>query len=149
MSDYAGIICTGPEVKTALKSARELRQKIEDEGIKASSHSLVGHAFRWKHMAYVSEALLTALDHYIENGGGSRGARAICSDDGTQCPEAYVEDLSRFRFVEEQQKDKKEKLVVHYEDGTFQVSALPVDASPNVSREFFEKGWGPYLLKEG
>lgn len=63
------------------------------------------------------------------------------------CPEAYKEDLSRFRFIEEQAKDKEEKLIVSYEDGSFKVSALPVDLEPNVEREFFEKGWGPYLLK--
>ena len=149
MSDYAGIICSGPEVKDALKAARDLRQKVESEGIKVNSVSLVGHAFRWKHMTYVSEAVLTALDHYIENGGGSRGARAICSDEGEQCPEAHTEDLSRFRFIEEQAKDKEEKLVVNFENDSFHVSALPIDSTPNISREFFEKGWGPYLVKEG
>ena len=147
MSDYAGIICSGPAVKTALKAARELRHKVESEGFKVSSASLVGQAFRWKHMAYVSEAVLSALDHYIENGGGSRGARAICADDGTQCPEAYVEDLSRFRFIEERAEDKQEKLVVSFNGKDFKISTLPIDASPKVSREFFEKGWGSYLIK--
>jgi len=149
MSDYAGIICSGAEVNQALMAARALRMRVEKEGIKASSASLVGQAFRWKHMVYVSEAVLTALDHYIKNGGGSRGARAICADDGAQCPEAYVEDLSRFRFIEEQAKDKEMKLVVSFTDGDFQVSALPVDLRPEVDREFFEKGWGQYLIKEG
>lgn len=149
MSDYAGIICSGPEVKAALEAARELRRKVEAESLHVGSPSMVGQAFRWKHMAYVSEAVLTALDHYIENGGGSRGARAICAEDGEQCPEAYKEDLSRFRFIEEQPKDKEEKLVVHFDDGAFKVSALPVDRTPEVEREFFEKGWGPYLMKEG
>lgn len=149
MSDCAGIICSGPEVKNALLAARELRRKIEREGLQVNSASLVGQAFRWKHMAYVSEAVLSALDHYIENGGGSRGARAICSEDGEQCPEAYVEDLSRFRFIEEQAKDKAEKLIVSFEGGAFMISALPVDLTPKVQREFFEKGWGTYLIKEG
>lgn len=149
MSDYAGIICSAPEVKKTLEAARELRRKVETQGFRVNSPSMVGKAFRWKHMAYVSEAVLTALDHYIENGGGSRGARAICSDDGTQCPEAHVEDLSRFRFIEEQAKDKQEKLVVSFEDSVFKINALPVDLAPKTKREFFEKGWGPYLLKEG
>ncbi len=149
MSDHAGIICSGPEVKKALEDAKALREQVEKEGLRAASASLVGQAFRWKHMVYVSEAVLTALDHYIECGGGSRGARAICADDGTQCPEASVEDLSRFRFVEEQAKDREEKLVVCLVDGEFEVTSSPVDSSPDVQREFFEKGWGPYLIKEG
>jgi succinate dehydrogenase/fumarate reductase flavoprotein subunit len=149
MSDYAGIICSGAEVRDALDAARALRKKGETEGFKADLPSLVGQAFRWRHMTYVSEAVLAALDYYIQNGGGSRGARAICVEDGPQCPEAHVEDLSRFRFVEEQAEDKQEKLIVSLEDGVFRVSSLPVDLTPSVEREFFEKGWGPYLLKEG
>ncbi|MGB0744587.1 MAG: FAD-binding protein [Opitutales bacterium] len=149
MSDYAGIICSGPQVKAALEAASDLRHKVESKGLVVGSASLVGQAFRWKQMAYVSEAVLTALNHYIDNGGGSRGARAICSEDGGECPAAYQEDLSRFRFVKERSKDKKEKLIVSYEDGGFKVSALPVNLAPNIEREFFEKAWGPYLLKEG
>jgi len=149
MSDYAGIICSGPQVKKALQAARKLRRDVETQGLRVSSPSLVGQAFRWRHMAYVSEAVLTALDFYIENGGGSRGARAICSDSGEQCPRASAEDLTQFRFLEEQTKDKQEKLVVYLEDGTFKIHALPVDTAPNIKRAFFEKAWSSYLIKEG
>lgn len=149
MSDYAGIICTAGEVESALKSAVTLRQEIEANGLRANSASMVGQAFRWRHMAWVSEAVLTALDHYIREGGGSRGARAICSEQGTRIPDATVEDLSRFRFVEEQAKDKEEKLIVSRVEGGIAISALPVDRDPLVQREFFEKGWGSYLIKEG
>ena len=110
---------------------------------------MVGQAFRWRHMAWVSEAVLTALDYYISKGGGSRGARAICAEHGTRCPEAKQEDLSRFRFIEEQAKDREEKLVVCRGEEGLQISALPVDLAPEVKREFFEKGWGNYLIKEG
>ncbi|MGJ8653584.1 MAG: FAD-binding protein [Opitutaceae bacterium] len=149
MSDYAGIICTADEVKSALEAARALRIEVEANGLQASSASLVGQAFRWRHMTWVSEAVLTALDHYISEGGGSRGARAICSDAGTRCPDASIEDLSRFRFVEEQAKDREEKLVVSRVEDGLKISSLPVDLRPEVEREFFEKGWGPYLIKEG
>lgn len=149
MSDSAGIICRADSVASALQDARLLRKKIESEGISVSSAAMVGQGFRWRHMAWVSEAVLTALDHYIRNGGGSRGARAICADQGTRCPDAKSEDLSRFRFIEEQAKDKQEKLVVSRVGDRLEVSAEPVDLSPKVKREFFEKGWGPYLIKEG
>lgn len=149
MSDYAGIICTADEVEQALEAARVLNQQIESEGIRVSSPSMVGAAFRWRHMAWVSEAVLTTLDHYIKNGGGSRGARAICSDAGTGCPEANGEDLSRFRFVEEQEKDRNEKLAVSHGADGFTIRSVAVDLTPEVKREFFEKGWGAYLIKEG
>jgi succinate dehydrogenase/fumarate reductase flavoprotein subunit len=149
MSDYAGIICKGDEVKQALAAAQQLRQRIQTEGLRVSSPALVGQAFRWRHMALVSEAVLTALDYYISHGGGSRGARAICSDQGTEVPEAYKLDLSRFRFVVEQEKDRNEKIIVRYQDGAFNLRTIGVDLEPTVHREFFEKGWGGYLLKEG
>ncbi|MGZ0655596.1 FAD-binding protein [Coraliomargarita sp. W4R53] len=149
MSDSAGIICTQENVASALADAQALRREVEANGLQVSSPALVGQAFRWRHMAWVSEAVLTALDHYIQHGGGSRGARAICAIDGTRCPEASHEDLSRFRFVEEQAKDREEKLIVSREGDRISVHALPVDLTPEVKREFFEKGWGPYLIKEG
>ncbi|MEX0320804.1 MAG: FAD-binding protein [Puniceicoccaceae bacterium] len=149
MSESAGIICTQVAVEIALGEARALRARIADSGLRVSSPASVSQAFRWKQMAVVSEAVLTALDHYIKNGGGSRGARAICSPDGTQCPEAKEVDLSRFRFIEEQEKDKLEKLIVVPGENGFSIQSLPVDMTPEVTREFFEKGWGPYLIKEG
>ena len=124
MSDYAGIICTADEVKSALEAATALRHEVEGDGLQVSSASMVGQAFRWRHMAWVSEAVLTALDHYISEGGGSRGARAICSNASTRCPEASVEDLSRFRFVEEQPKDRNEKLLVSRVADGIKISAL-------------------------
>ena len=149
MSDNAGIICTADEVRAGLESATALRHEVEANGLQVSSASMVGQAFRWRHMVWVSEAVLTALDHYISAGGGSRGARAICSEAGTRCPDAKVEDLSRFNFIEEQAKDREEKLVVSRVGGGVEISSLPVDLTPEVQREFFEKGWGSYLIKEG
>ncbi len=149
MSDSAGIICTRDDVKSALADAGALRRDVAANGIKVSAPSMVVNAFRWRQMAWVSEAVLAALDQYIDNGGGSRGARAICSGDGTQCPEALGEDLSRFRFVEEQPADRNEKLVVRREGDGIVIRSQPVDLTPEVEREFFEKGWGPFLIKEG
>jgi succinate dehydrogenase / fumarate reductase flavoprotein subunit len=84
---------------------------------------------------------LTVLGHYISACGGSRGVRAICSEAGTRCPDAKVEDLSRFRFVEEQTKNRNEKLIVSRVDDGIAISAVSVDLTPGVKREFFEKGW--------
>mgnify|MGYP003752170497 CR=1 FL=1 len=149
MSDYAGIICTQSEVEAALAAASDLRNDVESNGIKVGSPSLIGHAFRWQHMVAVSEAVLTALNHYIQNGGGSRGARAICAESGTACPAAKSEDLSSFRFIEERTDDRNEKLLVRRIGDAFAVEPLAVDLTPTVNREFFEKGWGEYLIKEG
>ena len=99
-------------------------------------------ASRWRHMAWVSEAILTAFDQYISACGGSRGVRAICSEADTRCQDAKVEDLSRFRFVEEQTKDRNKKLIVNRVDYGIQISAVSVYLTSEVKHEFFEKGWG-------
>lgn len=149
MSENAGIICTAKAVNDALEEAKALHATVADKGLTVSSPAQVAQGFRWRQMAAASEAVLTVLDYYIANGGGSRGARAICSDEGTQCPEGRNIDLSRFRFIEEQGKDKSEKLVVSSKGDEFVIETIPVDLTPEVEREFFEKGWGPYLIKEG
>jgi succinate dehydrogenase/fumarate reductase flavoprotein subunit len=149
MSEHAGILCDQDNVRQALHAARSLSHRVAREGIHVSSPSQLSRAFRWSQMVRVSEAVLTALAHYIDHGGGSRGARAICTAAGTCCPEANALDLSEFRFREEQEKDRKEELVVTPTDKGFRVHAQPVDLTPDIKREFFERGWGPYLLKEG
>jgi len=149
MSDYAGIICTADEVRSALQSATALRREVESNGLEASSAAMVGQAFRWRHMVWVSEAVLTALDHYISAGGGSRGARAICSKAGTRCPDASIADLSHFRFIEEQANDQEAKLIVGRSAEGITIRSQPVNRDAQVHREFFEKGWGSYLIEEG
>lgn len=149
MSDHAGIICTANDVTKALQGAQKLRKKLSGNGIDSPSPSLVGSAFRWKQMALVSEAVLTALDYYIQQGGGSRGARAICSPDGQACPEASHQDLSQFRFKSERPEDKNRKICISLKGDQLQVREQSVDPEPKVQRQFFEKGWGPYLIKEG
>lgn len=149
MSNFAGIICTAEAVQLALKKAQELRRKLEVRGIHVDSPSFVGQAFRWRQMAWVAEAVLTALHHYIKNGGGSRGARAICAKHGTCFPEASIEDLSHFRFVKEQEKDREVKIVVKRNSDSLKIRLQPVQLKPEIQRNFFEKGWSTFLIKEG
>ena len=85
---------------------------------------------------------MPALGHYISACGGSRGVRAIYSEAGTRCPDAKVEDLSRFRLVKKQTKDRNEKLIVSRVDDGIAISAVSVDLTPAVKCEFFEQGWG-------
>lgn len=149
MSDHAGIICTSGDVQLALDEARRLRQEVESTGLRARSPATISAVFRWKQMAWVSEAVLLALHTYIGNGGGSRGARAICSDEGTRCPQAVDMDLSGFRFREENPQDKKHRIVIRRVGDELTISTVDVDPEPRVTREFFEKGWGRYLVREG
>ncbi len=86
MSDRAGMICNAPDVGAALAAARALNASIAAEGVGYDGAYEALRALQWRQMAMVSEAVLTALNVYIERGGGSRGARVICDPDGECAP---------------------------------------------------------------
>ena len=96
-------------------------------------------------MALASEAVLAALDHYIAAGGGSRGARAICADDGTEVPEARDEALADFRFRPEREADKHEQITVRYVAGEMVVATRPNRRIDAGARPFFERDWPDWL----
>jgi succinate dehydrogenase/fumarate reductase flavoprotein subunit len=101
MSDHAGFICQVDEIKKALHEAKTLNQDIASKGVAINSGKEISTYFNWMHTALTSEAVLTALDFYAEHGGGSRGARAMCSPAGSVVPQARNVDLKAYRFIEE------------------------------------------------
>ena len=82
MSDQAGMICDAESVGTALAEARALNADIRAKGIAYGRPAEAVRALQWQQMALASEAVLGALDHFIRQGGGSRGARAILDPAG-------------------------------------------------------------------
>ena len=145
MSDHAGFLCHVAEVPTALAAARQLSQRITTHGFTVSSPARVAEVFRWRHMALTSEAVLLALDHYVSEGGGSRGARAYCAADGVDIPQSRTRDLSAFRFRREKPEHRECKLTVRLVDDQLTVSATPLRPLDDLGRIFFEKNWGNYL----
>jgi hypothetical protein len=97
-------------------------------------------------MALASEAVLTALDHYIAAGGGSRGARAICDAGGEAVPSARLEDLQSYRFRPERDSDKAQQIVVRLQDGRLIVSTRPNRSLNESARSFFERDWPDWLI---
>lgn len=64
----------------------------------------------WRHMALTSAAVLTQLTqltHYIDAGGGSRGARIILDRDGNSIPQTRNGFCDAWRFRSERTEDKK------------------------------------------
>ncbi len=143
MSDYAGFICPVGEVAGAKAAASALRQRVFADGI-AVTPERSAEAFRWRHQALLSEAVLTALDSYVQSGGGSRGARAYCDATGTKMPEAKTVDCSAWRFREERSEQRREKLTLRW-TGTFTVASTALRSMEDPARIFFEKNWAPYL----
>jgi hypothetical protein len=79
MSDHAAILCDPTGVKAAAEAAYALNEAIRQRGIACDGANEALRALQWRQSAIASEAIFKALNFYLERGGGSRGARAVCS----------------------------------------------------------------------
>jgi len=147
MSDKAGILCTPDDVSSALSEARDLNASIRASGISISRPSEAARVLQWQQMALASEAVLAALDHYIAQGGGSRGARAICDPEGEALPQSVNGPLPDVRFRSEKDADKDVQLTVRLVGEEFQLSTRPNRAHDG-ERSFFERDWPAWLTGE-
>lgn len=145
MSDAAGVLCDARTVRQALADARALNARIRHEGIAFDRPSEAGRAVQWHQTALVSEAVLTALDHYIAAGGGSRGARAILDPAGDGVPQAARGALDEMRFRAERPADRGTQIVVRLRSGQFQVRERPTRSLDLTERPFFERDWPAWL----
>jgi succinate dehydrogenase / fumarate reductase, flavoprotein subunit len=146
MSDRAGPICDAASVTEARRAARALNASVAASGISISRPAEAARAVQWQQMALASEAVLTALDHYIAAGGGSRGARAICDAGGEAVPSARLEDLQNYRFRPERDSDRHQQIVVRLQDGELIVSTRPNRSLNESARSFFERDWPDWLI---
>lgn len=147
MSDCAGMICRPDQIKSALEDAKRLTKRIQTEGVSFDATTFgVTHALQWRQNALASEAILTALDFYVSNGGGSRGARVICDQAGDKVPETVNGPLEEFRFRMEQVKDKDEQIVIKWAGEESIVTIKPPRAFLQSERPFFERNWPHYLM---
>ncbi|EFC6078986.1 oxidoreductase, partial [Escherichia coli] len=83
--------------------------------------------------------------HYIDAGGGSRGARIILDRDGNSIPQTRNGFCDAWRFRSERTEDKKDKLLIHYCNGIFHVRETPVREFPIIRGIWFEKNWPGFL----
>jgi succinate dehydrogenase / fumarate reductase flavoprotein subunit len=145
MSDHAGVLCNAADVNTALAASRALNQTIRQQGIAYSGAPEALKALQWRQTALLSEAVLTALAFYIERGGGSRGARAICASEGDRVPGARIGKLEDVRFVSERTEDRAEQIHVRFDAGVFVCEARPVRRLNRDDKPFFERDWPDFL----
>jgi succinate dehydrogenase/fumarate reductase flavoprotein subunit len=145
MSDAAGFICRGADVREALAGAHTLNARIMKEGIAFGRPQEAARAVQWRQMAVASEAVLTALDFYIRNGGGSRGARAICDPKGALTPITQNGPLTEFRFLPERAGDRENRIFVRYENARFSCEVRPIHRRKRTDAAFFERDWPRFL----
>lgn len=144
MSEKAGILCSPGEVSSALAEAHELCVEIRRNGIRLDRQSELSRLIQWQQMALVSEAVLAALNFYISNGGGSRGARAICDPAGSGLPRAKAGPLEAYRFRLERAEHRGEQIVVRLAEGELRLSVRPNRVTTS-DRPFFERDWPAWL----
>lgn len=145
MSDKAGMICDGESVGQALLEARSLNAEIRAKGIAYARAGEAARSVQWQQMALASEAVLAALDFFIRNGGGSRGARAICDAEGESLPLARSGPLQEFRFRKERQAHRDEQIVVCVDGETMAISTRPNRTFDESAKSFFERDWPAWL----
>jgi succinate dehydrogenase/fumarate reductase flavoprotein subunit len=150
MSDEAGFLCRPEGVETALAAARVLGARIDAVGFAAgrTGRSDVSLPVLWRQTALASEAVLTALAHYLRQGGGSRGARAVCAADGARVPNGRTGPLEDYRFVDERPEDRGRQIHIRLEDGELVVDTRPLRPAPDEDPGGFEKNWAAYLSGE-
>ena len=148
MSDHAGILCNAKDVAQARRQAKELNTDIRRKGIRITRPSEAGRVLQWQQMALASEAVLAALDHYISEGGGSRGARAICDPDGSSLPESRIGVLPDVRFRPEREEDMQSQILVRLNGGKFVITTRPNRSFDANATSFFERDWPAWLTGE-
>ncbi|WP_327209643.1 FAD-binding protein [Rhizobium leguminosarum] len=145
MSEKAGIICDQESVGRALVEARKLNAEIRADGIAYGRAAEAVRGVQWRHMALASEAVLSALDFFIRNGGGSRGARAICDAEGESLPLASAGPLQDYRFRKEREVHRKEQIVVRLDGDEIRLSTRANRTFDESARSFFERDWPAWL----
>jgi succinate dehydrogenase / fumarate reductase flavoprotein subunit len=145
MSDHAAILCNVADVGAAAEAARGLNETIRQEGIAFDGANEALRALQWRQSAIASEAILTALAFYLEHGGGSRGARTVCSSGGDRVPQARTGPLEDLRFVSERGEDRGDRIHVRLEGTTFVCETRPIRSRDRNFHPFFERDWPDYL----
>jgi succinate dehydrogenase / fumarate reductase, flavoprotein subunit len=147
MSDHAGILCTPANIASALAAAVRLNRAIRENGISFMRGGEIARVLQWQQMALASEAVLTALHHYVAKGGGSRGARAICDPAGEATPMAKSGPLTEVRFRQERAVDREEQIEVCLKDGALHLSTRPNRQLDEAAKPFFERDWPAWLTR--
>ena len=145
MSDHAGIVCNAGDVEKALAAARALNDSIRRRGVAYDGAYEAARALQWRQMAIASETVLAALAFYLNRGGGSRGARAVCGPEGERVPLARTGPLDDFRFVPERAEDRAEQILIRIDDEHFVIWTRAIRARDRVRRPFFERDWPDFL----
>lgn len=146
MSDYAGFICHANKVRHANCDALLLSEFVQQNGLSIRHVGEIAELFMWRHMSLTSAAVLTQLTHYIDAGGGSRGARMIIDPQGECLPQTRQGTIEHWRFRLEKNHEKELRTTIQLNNGDFVVTKKKVRQKSNLKNNYFEKKWPNFLL---
>lgn len=146
MSDYAGFICHANKVRHANRDALLLSEFVQQNGLSIRHVGEIAELFMWRHMSLTSAAVLTQLTHYIDAGGGSRGARMIIDPQGECLPQTRQGTIEHWRFRLEKNHEKELRTTIQLNNGDFVVTKKKVRQKSNLKNNYFEKKWPNFLL---
>ena len=146
MSDYAGFICHADKVRYATRDALLLSEFVQQNGLSIRHVGEIAELFMWRHMSLTSAAVLTQLTHYIDAGGGSRGARMIIDPQGECLPQTRQGTIEHWRFRLEKKHEKELRTTIQLNNGDFVVTKKKVRQKSNLKNNYFEKKWPNFLL---
>lgn len=145
MSDYAGFVCSADEVSRACEEAVVLKKNVYGGGLSISHVAEISELFMWRHLALTSAAVLTMLEQYVSDGGGSRGARIILDSHGECVPQIRSGACEAWRFRPERDEDKHCKFTIRYQNERFILKKKPLRTLPDLSKIYFERNWPDFL----
>lgn len=146
MSDHAGYICHVDGIAGALAAARKLNRSIAEYGIDIPDYTHLGEGILRAQTSLLSEAILAALAYYVDEGGGSRGARMLCARHGALTPAARQGPLHEFSFLPENEHQRGEKILLRYRpEKGFEIGKRPLRTLADTGGIHFEKNWSAYL----
>ena len=145
MSEKVAFICNLGGLQEALNTVDQLIESVRKDGITVKHNSQLFSVFEWKNLLIEAKAIIESLIFYISNGGGSRGARVICSERASYIPQSSNENLSEFRIVPENVVKRNEIIVAKYDGSNILISERQVKDFPNLDDIFFEKNWPDFL----
>ncbi len=89
--------------------------------------------------------MLAALDFFIRDGGGSRGARAIRDAQGESVPMSKDGPLEEFRFRKEKDAHRDEQIVVRLGLHGLTITKRRNRSFDEDAQSFFERDWPAWL----
>ncbi len=146
MSDYAGFICHADKVRHATRDALLLSEYVHQHGLTINHVGEIAELFMWRHMALTSAAVLTQLTHYIDAGGGSRGARIIIDYYGEGLPQTRQGAIEEWRFRLESENERESRATIQLNNGEFIITRHKIRQTSNFKNNYFEKNWPEFLL---